>query len=246
MLLIVSKSHSTQYPWFVFLNPLALTPLTKIMFWIEALCSCWYYLHTPHWDECPPLFMVNALLSATYVHNFLPSPPLGRVIPLIYLYLASTLLSLSLSLSLPSTHTHTLGYNTFVYDHTPLSRLAPISLNGVSLATLRLKRDIMYTLLHWNELLRLPQRYFIFLPSPNTSKIHLVPPFPLSPSSFLLRGSLHLCLPLSCRHCHHHPRQPITFSSRSKFTITYHWHPIPKMPSPFWGTYQPKPFLCSW
>ena len=62
-------------------------------------------------------------MTATYLHNRLPSSPLGGVIPLTRLFPNASFFPLP---------PHVFGCTTFVQDYTPsLSKLAPRALKGV-------------------------------------------------------------------------------------------------------------------
>ena len=143
-------------------------------------------------------------MTATYLHNWLPSSPLGGAILLTCLFPNASLFPLPLRV---------FGCTTFVQDYTPsLSKLAPRALKGVFVGYSRrqkgyhvyfpdTRRYITSTDVTFHE----DVPYFYSSTTPLRAPISppLVFPLFLPPPSHLLRGSLlhHLlcllpCLPL--------------------------------------------------
>ena len=76
-----------------------------------------YEMYVPHY------LWSDAVMTATYLHNRLPSSPLGGAIPLTHLFLNASLFPLP---------PHVFVCTIFVQDYTPsLSKLAPCALKGV-------------------------------------------------------------------------------------------------------------------
>ena len=71
----------------------------------------------------PHYLWSDAVMTTTYLHNRLPSSPLGGVVPLTHLFPNASLFPLP---------ARVFGCIAFVQDHTPsLSKLAPRALKGV-------------------------------------------------------------------------------------------------------------------
>ena len=156
-----------------------------------------YEIYVPHY------LWFDAIMTATYLHNWLPSSPLGCVIPLTRLFPNASLFRLPLRV---------FGCTAFVQDYTPsLSKLAPRALKEVFVGYSRTHKAIVSTSLIRDVILLLlmspsMKMFPTFLPLLLLSKplyLPLVFPLFLPPPCRLLRGSIlhHLlcllpCLPL--------------------------------------------------
>ena len=142
----------------------------------------------------PHYVWLYTIMMTTYLHNCLPSSPLGLMsIPFYCLFCDATLFDLFL---------HVFGCIAFIHDHTPsLSKLAPQVLRGVFVGYSHRKRDIMFTFLICSDmsyrlmslLIRMfltsllehsPLAHRVFPPTPVQLLLHLQP-FPL-PCSCLI------------------------------------------------------------